>query len=300
MNCMKELKKYNPLFGDVTWGAGGSTSDLTVDLCIRAKDEIGLNPNMHLTCTNMEKSKIDAALASCRDSGIRNILALRGDPPVGQEAWTATEGGLACALDLVRYIRDQDTDNFFSIAVAGYPEGHPTAMTVVEGGVESLSETELGRYSFDVDAEGNETILVCRDEAFERELNYLKEKVDAGASLILTQMFFDAEVFGTFVKSCRAKGIHVPVVPGIMCISNYDGFKRMTKFCKSRVTKEMMARLDAVRGDEAAVKELGITLGVELCQRLLEIGAPGLHFYTLNTSKVTTSIWDRLGYTKIV
>ena len=140
MRVMKELRKRKPLFADVTWGAGGSTSELTLDLCKRAKNEVGLNPNLHLTCTNMEVEKIHSALEGCKAAGITNILALRGDPPAGQEAWTAVEGGFNCALDLVRYIQ-KEYGNYFCVTVAGYPEGHPAAMTVVAEGVAGLTET---------------------------------------------------------------------------------------------------------------------------------------------------------------
>ena len=118
----KKLKPLNPIFADFTWGAGGSTSDLTLELCRHIKSESKLNPNMHLTCTNMDASKITEALEGCKESGITNIVALRGDPPAGQEAWTVTEGGFSCALDLVKHIRAEHGD-YFCLSVAGYPEG---------------------------------------------------------------------------------------------------------------------------------------------------------------------------------
>ena len=207
-----------PLFVDFTWGAGGSTSDLTLDLCIRAKRLHGAVPNMHLTCTNMESAKIDAALQGCREHGITNVLALRGDPPAGQDRWVAADGGFSCAKDLVLHIRQKHGD-FFSIAVAGYPEGHPDSMQEVED-LERLSQTEQGRAS----RRGS----VCLDADFKSELEYLKSKVEAGADVIITQMFFDPEVYATFVSSCREHGITVPILPGIMCLNSYGGFVRMT------------------------------------------------------------------------
>jgi methylenetetrahydrofolate reductase (NADPH) len=241
----------------------------------------------------MESSKVDIALEGCKLAGISNILALRGDPPAGQEAWTAVEGGFTCALDLVRYIKSK-YDDTFCISVAGYPEGHPTKMSEVADESE-LSETERRRCSIDIDdATGKKTILVCRDADFEGELEYLKQKVQAGASAIITQMFFDTEVYGTFVDACRAKGINVPIVPGIMCISNYGGFKRMIKFCKTRVPQNVLDEIESIKDSEEAVKQFGVTFGVAMCRRLIELGAPGLHFYTLNSSVVTTKILDAL------
>ena len=211
-----------PLFVDFTWGAGGSTSDLTLELCIKAKER-GAIPNMHLTCTNMETSKIDAALRGCREHGITNVLALRGDPPAGQERWVAADGGFGCARDLVRHIREKHGD-FFSIAVAGYPEGHPDSMREV-GELEQLSQTEQGRAS----RRGS----VCLDADFKSELEYLRSKVEAGADFVVTQMFFDPEVYGSFVSACREHGITVPILPGIMCINSYGGFIRMTNVLSS-------------------------------------------------------------------
>jgi methylenetetrahydrofolate reductase (NADPH) len=296
---MGELKKRSPLFADVTWGAGGSTSELTLELCKRAKTEHGLNPNLHLTCTNMEMAKITEALEGCQAAGITNILALRGDPPAGQEAWTATEGGFTCALDLVKHIKKQYGD-YFCVSVAGYPEGHPNAMTVVEGGTANLTPSELQRCAVDVDeATGQEVVTVCRDADYAAELRYLKEKVDAGAACIITQMFFDTAVFEAFVVACRGMGITVPIVPGIMMVSNYGGFTRMAKFCKTRVPAEMKAELAPIKDDEEAVKAFGLAFGVRMCKQLLAAGAVGLHFYTLNSSVLTGKICDQLGYTAV-
>ncbi|CAE7563393.1 MTHFR1 [Symbiodinium microadriaticum] len=286
-----KLKNLNPIFTDFTWGAGGSTSDLTLDLCVQVKSRYGLNPNMHLTCTNMEKQKVINALAGCKTAGITNIVALRGDPPAGQEAWEAVEGGFTCALDLVRFIKAEHGDTF-CLSVAGYPEGHPNNMTAVDD-VSSLSEAELGRMATFVEEDGTTVRSVCRDDAYEIELNYLKEKVDAGASTIITQLFFDNAVFLTFVRDCRAKGITVPIIPGIMCISSKGGFKRMTKFCKTRVPKVLSMELDAAEDDEAA-KAIGIRYGTEMCRELIASGIDGLHFYTLNLRNVTVGIIDSL------
>lgn len=280
-----------PLFTDFTWGAGGSTADLTLDLTIAAKEQFGYRPNMHLTCTNMPTEQIDTALAQCKQHGIRNIVALRGDPPAGKETWTASEGGFSCALDLVRYIRSQHED-YFGIAVAGYPEGHPDRIKLREGGLEALSASERTRCS--VNAAGE--VQVCGDQDWQIELDYLKAKCDAGASVIITQMFFDPEVYGVFLKDCRAAGITAPIIPGIMCINAYGGFQRMTGFCKTRVPASLSTHLESIKDNEAACKEFGVQYGEEMCRSLLRQGAPCLHFYTLNLEKVTVGILRKLGF----
>lgn len=285
----------NPLFTDVTWGAGGSTAELTMDIALQLY-KTGHVSNMHLTCTNMEKdgdpiAAVHDALQKAHDIGIRNIVALRGDPPAGQEEWKAAEGGFACALDLVKYIRKHFGQDF-GIAVAGYPEGHPNAISVVKE-VDSLTETEKTRCSvFDG------VTYVCKDEDYEKEMAYLKEKVDAGGDVIITQMFYDADTFITFVKDCRERGIMCPVIPGIMCITNYNGFKKMTKFCKTRVTKALSEKMESLKEDAEAVKRFGIEFGIEICKKLMDSGTvQGLHFYTLNLEKVVYGIIEGLGLT---
>ena len=228
MNRMKEA--INPLFTDMTWGAGGSTAELTLQLATYAHEH-GHVANMHLTCTNMEKDgdpkkAVHEALTTAKNNGIRNIVALRGDPPAGEEEWKAAEGGFTCALDLVEYIRKHFGQDF-GISVAGYPEGHPNAISEIAD-PSSMSEAEKGRSStFDG------KVFTCKDKDYKKEMDYLKKKVDAGADFIITQMFFDTKVFGTFVEDCRKWGIMCPVVPGLMCINAYAGFCKMTKFCKT-------------------------------------------------------------------
>lgn len=287
MGRMKE--STSPLFTDITWGAGGSTADLSLDLALHMHNN-GHVANMHLTCTNMDESIIRDALQKCLDGGIRNIVALRGDPPEGQDEWKATEGGFTCALDLVRYMRAEFGDAF-GIAVAGYPEGHPNAITDLKPDeVEGMSESEKKRCSVI-----NGVTAVCRDEDYKKEMDYLKEKVDAGADVIITQMFFDPEVFINWVKDCRAWGIDCPIIPGLMCINAYAGFKKMVGFCKTRVPPSLEEKMESMKDDKDAVKQFGIEYGAEVCQKLLDSGACGLHFYTLNLEKVVYGTLDKLG-----
>jgi methylenetetrahydrofolate reductase (NADPH) len=296
-NLMKRLSRMQhqrPAYVDFTWGAGGSTSDLTLDLCVKAKTQFGMEPNMHLTCTNMDTAKITEALEGAKKNNIQNIVALRGDPPKGEEEWTATDGGFTCALDLVKHIRKEHGD-FFCVSVSGYPEGHPTVIHEVPEG-HTLTESEQKRVVVDRKT-GKQS--VCLDADYAKELEYLKAKIDAGADFIITQMFFDTSTFGAWVADCRAAGITCPIVPGIMCIQAYGGFCRMTGFCKSRVPASVWDKLEACTGEDGKVadklvKVYGQEFGEEVCNDLMKQGAPVLHFYTLNLEKCTFGILKRL------
>jgi len=266
-------------------------------MCMHLKNELHLNPNMHLTCTNVTKDKVTSTLENCRAAGIMNIVALRGDPPLGETAWKVSEEGFTCALDLVQYIRKEHGD-YFNISVAGYPEGHPNSMTKLSycSDNDKLSEAEKKRSSLfkSEDNDGIDDIIhVCKDADYENELKYLKKKVDAGANCIITQLFFDVDVFLSFVDSCRAIGITVPIIPGIMCVSSVGGFKRMTSFCRTRVPSSLMDRINAVT-DDMEMKELSIDIGTEMCLKLIDANIRELHFYTLNTSNVMEGILNNL------
>lgn len=213
---------------------------------------------MHLTCTNMTKDLIDEALAKCKEYGVKNILALRGDPPKGEEKWTSCEGGFEYASDLVAYIRKQ-YDDYFCIAVAGYPETHLEA------------------------------------ESEESDIQNLKKKVDAGADLIITQLFYDTQKFLDYQAKVKDVGVDVPVIPGIMPIQNYGGFCRMTEFCKTFVPQKIKDDLEPIHEDEDKVKQYGIDLCVEMCQTLMDAGVKFLHFYTLNLEKTVVAVIDKLG-----
>mmetsp|Transcript_4082 Transcript_4082/g.7820 ORF Transcript_4082/g.7820 Transcript_4082/m.7820 type:complete len:338 (+) Transcript_4082:135-1148(+) len=289
---LDNLKSIRPLYIDFTWGAGGSTSDLTLELTEQAQERFGYVANMHLTCTNMPREKLDNALKVAQQVGISNILALRGDPPVGQEDFKPVETGFSCALDLVKHIR-KETGDTFCISVAGYPEGHPDRIRKVIAG-QSLTPSELGRAVNMPDGSTH----VCSDKEFQEELAYLKAKVDAGAQAIVTQMFYDVQVFIDFVRQCRAIGITVPIIPGIICMTSYGGFQRMCGFCKTRVPAGMAARLETVKDDDNAFLQFAIEWGIDTCKRLLDSGANGLHFYTLNVDKVVLPILEGLGLTE--
>ncbi|PSC68978.1 5,10-methylenetetrahydrofolate reductase [Micractinium conductrix] len=261
------MAALGPAFCDITWGAGGSTADVTLDVARSMQQEVGVETMMHLTCTNMPVDQLQEALAKAKEYGIRNILALRGDPPKGQDHFEQVEGGFACALDLVKYIRAEHGD-YFGIGVSGYPEAHPDVI------VEDAAQMEKN-YWVDID--------------------YLKQKIDAGADFVVTQLFYDVDRYFKFVKDCRSRGIHCPILPGVMPIMAYGGFKRMTSFCKTAVPQHMADTLEAIKGSDEAVKAFGISLGTMMCQRLLDGGAPGLHMYTLNLERSAVAILENVG-----
>ncbi|OMO88541.1 Methylenetetrahydrofolate reductase [Corchorus olitorius] len=264
---MDRMVAHNPSFCDITWGAGGSTADLTLDIANKMQNIICVETMMHLTCTNMPVEKIDHALETIKSNGIQNVLALRGDPPHGQDKFVQVEGGFACALDLVKHIRAKYGD-YFGITVAGYPEAHPDA----------------------IGSDG-----VATPEAYQNDLEYLKRKVDAGADLIVTQLFYDTDIFLKFVNDCRQIGITCPIVPGIMPINNYKGFLRMTGFCKTKIPAEVTAALEPIKDNEEAVKSYGIHLGTEMCRKILAHGIKTVHLYTLNMEKSALAILMNLG-----
>ncbi|KAE8658438.1 Methylenetetrahydrofolate reductase 1 [Hibiscus syriacus] len=264
---MDRMVAHNPSFCDITWGAGGSTADLTLDIANKMQNIICVETMMHLTCTNMPVEKIDHALETIKSNGIQNVLALRGDPPHGQDKFVQVEGGFACALDLVRHIRAKYGD-YFGITVAGYPEAHPDA--IGDNGV-------------------------ATPEVYQNDIAYLKRKVDAGADLIVTQLFYDTDIFLKFVNDCRQIGIKCPIVPGIMPINNYKGFLRMTGFCKTKIPDEVTAALEPIKDNDEAVKAYGIHLGTEMCRKIIANGIKTLHIYTLNMEKPALAILMNLG-----
>lgn len=263
--------RLDPLFIDVTWGALGSTAQRTLAVASHAQRYCGVDVLMHLTCTGVTREQIANALQQAKSSGVHNILALRGDPPRGKRSWAVGDvSGGECdrAIDLVKLIR-QLHGSYFGIAVAGHPEGHPSSATP------------------------------------EDELRYLKEKMDAGADFIITQFFYDTDLFLQYVKRCRENDITCPILPGIMPIQSYNSFVRMTEYCSIAVPPQVFQRLEPVKGDDEAVKEIGCEIAVEMCQRILETsseegGVDGLHFYTLNLERSVTRILMSMGAVDVI
>lgn len=252
---MQRISQLSPGLMTVTYGAGGGTRELTRELTSYIAKELGIPSVAHLTCVGHTVSEIDTVLNHLYSSGVSNILALRGDPPKGADRFTPTEGGFSCARDLVDHI---SKDGRFYIAVAGYPEIHPEA------------------------------------ESREIELKYLKEKVDAGAEVIITQLFFSSDLYFDFVDHIRSIGVTVPVIPGIMPISNVSQLERFTSMCGATIPEDIRADLLTLSGDKEAIKEYGTRRAVQLCNELLAGGAPGIHFYTLNKSKQVEAVCQQL------
>ena len=255
---------FGPAFIDVTWGAGGNLSNLTCEMVRVAQSAYGLETCMHLTCTDMEQSKIDGALHEAYKAGCTNILALRGDPPREQEKWEQTEGtAFRYARDLIKYIKTK-YGNHFDIGIAGYPEGCDDGTTADE------------------------------------HIPFLKEKVDAGGTFIVTQMCYDSNIFINWAKKIRAAGIpeSVPIIPGIMPIQTYDSFLRRAKWTNCTIPPAWMTKLGPVKGDDSQVRNVGKDLIADFCRALLDSGITmHLHFYTMNLAASTQMVLEELAVT---
>lgn len=257
---MERMALLGPKFIDVTWGAGGHIAELTNEMVVQAQTLIGLESCMHLTCTDMGREKVDDALRKAYKSGCTNILALRGDPPRDKGKWEATEGGFNYAKDLVGYIRETYGDHF-DIGVAGYPEG-------------------------------------CDDNKDEDSLlEHLKEKVDKGASFIVTQMFYDTDNFLRWARRVRDIGVDIPILPGIMPIATHSSFLRRANHMGCRIPPEWLAAIEPVKNDDAAVREIGKKLVADMCRKLLDSGLiHHLHFYTMNLALATRGVLQELDW----
>lgn len=252
---IEQLQSCQPSYVSVTFGAGGSTRTQTIDLVGKIKNEIGLESMAHLTCVGSDKEELRSILDILKDRGIQNVLALRGDPPQGQDEFVKPENGFAYANELVEFVR---SNYDFCIGVAGYPEGH----------------------------------VECPDK--NTDLDNLKRKVDAGADFIVTQLFFDNRFYFDFVDRARNLGIQVPIIPGIMPILNFKQTQRFTKMCGATIPSLLLGRLEAAQDDPETVRKIGVEHAIVQCELLLQEGAPGIHFYTLNRSNATLKIMETL------
>ena len=254
-SALRELSPLAPDFVSVTYGAGGTTRDRTVDIVASLRQEFGLEAMAHFTCVNATVGDLRKTLDHMRDAGVENVLALRGDPPEGQERWTKTEGGLEHSTQLVSLL---EAEYDFAIGAACFPETHIDA----------------------VDADS--------------DLHHLKQKVEAGARFLITQLFFDNDAYTEFVARARDAGIDVPIIPGIMPITNVSQIKRITALCGSEIPARLRYALESRADEPEAVAELGVAYATLQCADLLAAGAPGVHFYTLNRSPATRAILGAL------
>ena len=253
---IRELEPFRPTFVSVTYGAGGSTRDSTVRITGRIAAETSLTAMAHLTCVGHTRAELEQILDVYAAEGIGNVMALRGDPTDGPRApWTPTEGGLTYAEELVRLVRSRAE---FSVGVAAFPEGHPSA------------------------------------ESLDHDADVLAAKARAGAEFAVTQMFFRASDYFALVERVRARGVDLPILPGIMPILNLASIRRQGELIGTDVPDRVVRRIARHEGDPAAMRAEGIAIAAELCDELLAGGAPGLHFYTLNRSKATREIFAAL------
>lgn len=249
---LKELMKYNPKLVSITYGAGGSTKTNSLDLTKLIKKEVNIDVMPHFTCKNASKESIENYLSEIEEECIENVLALRGDIPLGEEI---QYNDFKYANELVRFINSKTK---LSVAVAGYPECH----------IES--------------------------ESLESDIENLKRKVDAGAQVIYTQLFFDNTYFYKYVDLIRSSGINIPIVPGILPITNYNQLSRMISLCHVKVPYVLKEKLDKFKDDSDAIKEIGQHYAIMQSQQLIDYGVSGLHFYILNKSFPTSEILESI------
>lgn len=257
-NTVRELNELGPDFVSVTYGAGGSSRGTTMEICAEIQRIYDLTVMHHLTCVGHSQSELKEIICQMKKNNIKNILALRGDPPQGQNRWVAASDGFAYCYQLIDLIKEMDRD-FFSIGVAGFPEGH----------------------------------INCPDR--ETDSKYLKIKIDHGGEFVVTQLFFDNTVYSEYIERLRRVGVHARLLPGILPITSYEGLLKFCKICGATVTKELHDIFGPLQHDDEATKKAGIEFAVKQCRNLLERGAPGLHFFTLNRVEPVRQIWKKLG-----
>ncbi len=252
----RQLRELEPDFVSVTYGAGGSTRDGTVEITRALKDDLGFETMAHLSCVGETTEGLGKTLDKIAAAGIENVFALRGDPPRGEESFAQTEGGLGSAADLIRFIGDGRWD--FALGGACFPEVHPEAPDL------------------------------------ETDLAYLKQKVEAGASFLTTQLFFDNQVYFDFVAAARAVGIEVPILAGVIPVGSFAQTKRICSLCEASIPAPLEAAFEAADGDAEREFELGIAYAAQQCSELLIAGAPGIHFYALNRAPATRAVLGAL------
>lgn len=252
---VEELKKMKPDYISITYGAGGSSRDMTFSIAVRLK-EAGALPLMHFTCVGHSRAEIKQLLDQVKVAGIENVLALRGDPPKGQSTFIPAPDGFCYANELVQFIHSEGYD--FCLGVAGYPEGHPESPSL------------------------------------ETDLQNLKRKVDAGAQFIVSQLFFNNDDYFRYVEQLRRMNIQLPVQPGIWLLTDYAQTQRICGLCGSKIPKNITDQLESIKSDEEKVTRFGIDLATRQCEELLNRGVPGIHFYVLNKSHVVDQVLKNL------
>jgi methylenetetrahydrofolate reductase (NADPH) len=253
--ALESLRQLSPSFVSVTYGAGGTSRGRTLELTKWIKQELGIEAMAHLSCVGSTREELTDAITDMRDAGIDNILALRGDPPQGEGDWRPHPGGLQYSTELASLIH---ADHDICIGGACFPEVHPEAPDLAH------------------------------------DLRFLKDKIDNGVSFLITQLFFDNELYFRFVDEARAAGIEVPILPGVMPITDLRQIKTITGMCGATIPHELLEALEWRSHDPDAVLQLGVSYATLQCAELLARGAPGIHFYTLNRSHATRAILSAL------
>jgi methylenetetrahydrofolate reductase (NADPH) len=253
--ALESLRQLSPSFVSVTYGAGGTSRGRTLELTKWIKQELGIEAMAHLSCVGSTREELTDVVADMRDAGIDNILALRGDPPQGESDWKPHPGGLQYSTELASLIH---SDHDICIGGACFPEVHPEAPDLAH------------------------------------DLRFLKDKIDNGVSFLITQLFFDTELYFRFVDEARAAGIDVPILPGVMPITDLRQIKTITGMCGATIPHELLEALEWRSHDPDAVLQLGVSYATLQCAELLARGAPGIHFYTLNRSHATRAILSAL------
>lgn len=254
---IRKLEKVKPTFVSVTYGAGGSTRDRTRNVVKKIHEETQLTVMAHLTCIAHTKEELIDILRDYRNIGIENVLALRGDVPRDKPDWRPPKGACKYAKELVELIKEKFNDKF-SVGVASYPEGHPESPNL------------------------------------EWEVKFFKEKVEAGADFSITQMFFVNEYYYRFVDVCEKAGINIPIIPGIMPITNFKQIRKFASLCGATIPQNLIDKMEKVEGNSEEIKKIGVEFAVNQCLDLIEQGVPGLHFYTLNKSDATLKIYEAI------
>lgn len=250
----KQLATLKPRFFSVTFGAGGSTQERTLETVLEIQNKSGIEAAPHLSCIGSSRESIREILQTYQDNGVKHIVALRGDMPSG----LGEPGEFHFANELIEFIRSETGDHFH-IEVAAYPEFHPQAPD---------ADTDLDNF---------------------------KRKAEAGVDSAITQYFFNPDAYFRFIESCEQRGLSLPIVPGIMPITNYKNLARFSDACGAEIPRWVRKRLEVFGDDLASVEAFGVDVVTALCQRLLDEGAPGLHFYTMNRAEPTAQIWKNLG-----
>jgi methylenetetrahydrofolate reductase (NADPH) len=258
---VNDLKKLGPDYISITYGAGGSTRDMTYEIAVRLKG-LGVLPLMHFTCVGHSRDEIKRLLEKVKKAGIENLLALRGDPPKGETVFSPARDGFRHANELVQFIRAEGFD--FCLGVAGYPEGHPEAKNK------------------------------------EEDLLNLKKKVEAGGQFIVTQLFFDNQDYFDFVEKARRLNVTSPIQPGIWILTDYVWIERICHLSGAKYPQTLKELVEPIKEDKEKVSHAGIEYAARQCEELLKNGAPGIHFYAMNRSQYVTAVLEKLKIKGIV